>query len=298
MGGEKEIQFYIDNGYFPGDAGITLQIVFEDWALSQMAAKMGKKKDAAYFLQRSKGWEKLFHPEKKFVFPKNAAGEWMHTDPLSGAGWVEANAWKAMWSVSHDIPRLAQLLGGNDVVCDMLNFAFEQSVEADFVFSHARGHVGYANQPGCSNAHIFNLAGKPWLSQYWVRRVQEQTYGGTTPDRGYAGHDEDQGQMGGVSALMSIGLFSVQGTCAQRPAYEITSPIFDKVTIQLNPAYYKGKTFEIKTYNNSKENCYIQRAMLNGQPHNNVQIDHDVFAKGGVLELWLGEQPARDALKF
>ena len=289
---EKALEFYIKNGYWPGNAGITLEIAFQDWALSQMAAKMGKKKDAAYFLQRSQGWEKLFHPELKLILPKDAEGKWLHEEPLRGTGWVEGNSWHGSWSVSHAIPRLAELMGGYDALCEKLNFAFEKGAEIDFL----GGYVGYSNQPGSSNAHVFNYAGKPWLTQYWVRRVQEQTYGAATTDRGYSGGDEDQGQMGGLSALMSIGLFSLQGTCAQRPAYEITSPIFDKVTIHLNPAYYKGKTFEIKTYNNSKENCYIQRAMFNGQPHRNLQINHSDLAKGGVLELWMGNQPAHEPL--
>lgn len=44
-----------------------------------------------------------------------------------------------------------------------------------------------------------------------MRRVRRQAYGGTTPDLGYGGQDEDQGQMGALSALMSIGLFSIDG---------------------------------------------------------------------------------------
>lgn len=31
-----------------------------EWALSQMAIKMGKKKDAKHFLNRSSGWKKTF----------------------------------------------------------------------------------------------------------------------------------------------------------------------------------------------------------------------------------------------
>ena len=173
-----------------------------------------------------------------------------------------------------------------------MNFAFEKGAEIDFL----GGYVGYSNQPGCSNAHVFNYAGKPWLTQYWVRRVQETTFGAATTDRGYSGGDEDQGQMGAVSALMSIGLFSLQGTCAQRPAYEITSPIFDKITIHLNPTYYTGKTFEIKTYDNSRENCYIQNVQFNGQARNSLQIEHEELAKGGVLEIWLGDQPEKEKI--
>jgi putative alpha-1,2-mannosidase len=162
------------------------------------------------------------------------------------------------------------------------------------VFGYGGGYVSYANQPGCSNAHVFNYAGKPWLSQYWVRKVKAQAYGSVTPNAGYGGHDEDQGQMGGVSALMSIGLFSLQGTCSQKPVYEITSPVFDEVTIKLNPTYYSGKEFKIKTHNNSDANCYIQKATFNNQPFNQVWFSHEDYAKGGLLELWLGNKPEKN----
>ncbi|HRP57406.1 glycoside hydrolase domain-containing protein, partial [Agriterribacter sp.] len=147
------------------------------------------------------------------------------------------------------------------------------------------------NQPGCSNAHVFSYGGKPWLTQYWVRRVKEQAYGGITPDLGYGGHDEDQGQMGAVSALMAIGLFDIMGNEAQHPVYEITSPVFDEITISLDKSYYKGEKFVIKTYNNSAANCYIQSAQLNSRPLDNFWFSHDTFTKGGILELWMGDKP-------
>ena len=210
---------------------------------------------------------------------------------MSGQGWIEANAWQATWGVSQDIPGLAELMGGNDSLCNKLNYAFEKAEPQDFVFAYNDGYISYANQPGLSDAHVFNYAGKPWLSQYWVRKVQEKAYGGITPDLGYGGHDEDQGQMGSLSALMSIGLFSLKGTVSQQPVYEITSPVFDEVTITLDSSYYAGKKFVIKTYNNSKENCYIQKAQLNGKPLNNFWFYHKDFAKGGLLEIWLGPKP-------
>jgi putative alpha-1,2-mannosidase len=215
----------------------------------------------------------------------------MHNDPLSGTGWIEANAWQGTWGISHGIGRLAALMGGNDTLCAKLDFAFKQAEPFDFVFAYYDGYVSYANQPGCSNAHVFNYAGKPWLTQYWVRKVQEQAYGGVTPDQGYGGHDEDQGQMGGVSALMAIGLFNLQGNVNQNPVYDITSPVFDQITIHLDRHYYKGKQFVIQTYNNSKENCYIQKAAINGKVLNNFWFTHEEYAKGGKLEIWLGPQP-------
>jgi len=256
-----------------------------------MAKGLNRKKDEKYFLKRSMGWKSVFNADQKLIFPKDKNGQWLHTDPLSGRGWVEANSWQATWSVSHDIAGLADMIGGNDSLCIKLNYAFGKAAPEDFVFGYGGGYVSYANQPGCSNAHVFNYAGKPWLSQYWVRRVKEQAYGAVTPDKGYGGHDEDQGQMGGVSALMAIGLFSLTGTASLDPVYDITSPVFDEITINLDKNYYTGDKFVIRTYNNSDKNCYIQRAAFNGKPLNQFWIKHSDFSRGGLLELWMDNVP-------
>jgi predicted alpha-1,2-mannosidase len=291
LGSKAEIDFYTQNGWWKDNAGITVEAAFQDWAIAQMADKLGKKKDYRFFMDRSAGWKKCFNPKWKLLFPKDGNGNFLHDDPLSGSGWIEANAWQATWSVSHDIESLANLMGGKDTLCAKLNYAFEKAEPSDFVFAYNDGYVSYANQPGCSNAHVFNYAGQPWLSQYWVRKVQAQAYGGTTPDLGYGGHDEDQGQMGGTSALMAMGLFSLQGNVSSTPVYEITSPIFEKITIDLDPGYYRGKQFTITTHGIEEEsNVYIQRATLNGKLHDQFWFSHDQYAEGGTLDLWLGKE--------
>lgn len=289
------LKFYMRHGWCPENAGKTVEWAYQDWALSRMAARLGKKADARMFERRAHAWTPLFNTEQGLIFPKKRDGSWLHLDPLNGKGWVEANAWQATWSLSFDLPKLVELMGGGDAFCEKLNYAFEQARPFDFVYEYGSGgYVSYANQPGCSNAHLFTYGGKPWLTQYWVRRVKEQAYGGITPDKGYGGHDEDQGQMGGISALMAIGLFSVTGTESDVPYYDITSPIFDRVTIRLNPDYYPGREFVITTHDNSAENCYIQRAELNGEPWDCAQFDHAQFIRGGKLELWLGDQPQKE----
>ena len=90
---------------------------------------------------------------------------------------------------------------------------------------------------------------------------------------------------------MAIGLFDVQGGASVDPRYEITSPIFDRITIQLDERYYPGKKFVIEVKNNSAKNVYIQSARLNGNPLNTYYFPHTEFAKGGVLEIELGPEP-------
>lgn len=294
MGSKEELSFYIENGWFPDNAGITIEASFQDWGAAQMAKKLGLEEDYRYFLKRSESWKNCFNPGYKLLFPKRRDGGFTHESPLSPQGFVEANAWQATFGVSHDIKALSEMMGGDEVLCSMLDSAFRKEVDNNFTHGYGNGHISYANQPGCSNAHVFSYAGAPWLTQYWVRQVKDKAYGGTTPQLGYGGHDEDQGQMGGVSALMAIGLFNILGNESQTPFYEVTSPIFDKITIKLDDRYYKGKEFIIKTYDNSAENCYIQKAKLNGEELDNFWLTHERFAAGGVLEIWLGDTPNKE----
>ena len=46
----------------------------------------------------------------------------------------------------------------------------------------------------------------------------------------------------------NIGLFDVEGGAATRPTRQITSPLFDRVTIRLNENYFSGKQFVITTH--------------------------------------------------
>jgi len=138
-------------------------------------------------------------------------------------------------------------------------------------------------------AHLFNLAGSPWLSQKWVRKVKD-AFNDISPYGGYNG-DEDQGQMGALGVLMAIGLFEVDGGASVNPTYEITSPIFDKITIHLDSDYYSGRAFIIETKNNSPRNMYIQNAKLNGVEWNKYRFSHNDFAKGGKLKISFGPEP-------
>ncbi|WP_255702670.1 glycoside hydrolase domain-containing protein [Antarcticibacterium sp. 1MA-6-2] len=63
------------------------------------------------------------------------------------------------------------------------------------------------------------------------------------------------------------------------------------MVIKLDPKYYTGDTFTIRTHNNSRENMYIQSATLNGKGHKKYWFPHELFAKGGELEIYLGPEP-------
>ncbi|MCK5281144.1 MAG: glycoside hydrolase family 92 protein, partial [Cyclobacteriaceae bacterium] len=100
-----------------------------------------------------------------------------------------------------------------------------------------------------------------------------------------------QGQMGSWYVMSSIGLFEMDGGASTEPVYEIGSPIFSKITINLDENYYKGKQFVIEAKNTSAKNKYIQSAMLNGKPFNRFWFYHSELVKGGKLVLEMGPEP-------
>ena len=253
---------------------------------------------AGYLERRSRNWRNLFDTGTGFIRPKASDGSWLSPfDPLEETDFVEANAWQATWFTSHDVMGLANLMGGRKAYADKLDRAFRLSEPDGFIGGGQNGlenaFVSYGNQPGLENAHLFNYVGYPWLTQHWVREVKQAVYGSTATTDGYGHHDEDQGQMGAMSALMAIGLFEVTGGGLTKPVYDITSPVFDEVTIELDRDYYRGREFRIVTHGNSAENQYIQRANLDGRELRDAFFRHDQLADGGTLELWLGARPNR-----
>ena len=301
------MQYYEERGYVPEGIGgpgghkdgasMTLEYAYQDWCLAQIAKRLGKEEDYTLFLERSQNYRKVWNPATGYMHPREMDGSWIDdfspvVEDFSARGFCEANSAIYSHFVPHDLPGLIELFGGQHAYLDSLNGSFERAA-ADWLKSadkvHAANWVDYGNQPGTAMAHLFNVAGAPWLSQRWVRAIKD-TYADTTAYGGYHG-DEDQGQMGALGVLLATGLFSVDGSAAVEPSYEITTPVFGEVVLHLHPDYYGGERFTIRTVGQVEEDLYIQSATLNGRPWSSVHLPFVKVADGGALELRIGEQP-------
>lgn len=279
-------------------ASMTLEYAYQDWCLAQIAGTLGKTEDYEFFMKRSQNYRNVWDASVGFMNARDENGDFFKDfDPLEISekdGFCESNAAIYSHYVPHDMPGLISLFGGRKEYVRRLNEQFELSEPNGFFRSSDKdlkkyNWTDYGNQPGTGMAHLFSYAGQPWLTQKWVRKVKE-AYGDITPYGGYR-DDEDQGQMGALGVLMAIGIFQTDGGCAMKPYYEITSPVFDKISIRLNNDYYPGEKFEIVTRNNSDRNMYIQKAFLNGQKWDKCIFPHEEFAKGGTLILEMGPKP-------
>ena len=298
--GNPLLDVYIQYGYMPMERGVvskTLDYAYDDWCVAQLAFALGKKKEGKALQARSMNYKNVFHPEKKFVMQRDSLGNW---DPdfnvFSNKGFIEGNSWQYSWYVPHDIPGLVDLLG-KDLFNSRLEEGFIKSEKHKFaahVFDRTMGqaaefYINQGNEVNMCTPFLFNYSGKPWLAQKWSRAILDSFYG-STPYHGWEG-DEDEGQMGGWYVMSALGLFEMNGGASLRPELELTSPLFNKVTIHLDPDYYKGKTFTIEARNNSKENIYIQKAYLNGKELKQPRIPFTAITAGGVLLLEMGDKP-------
>jgi predicted alpha-1,2-mannosidase len=306
VGGGAE--YYLERGYVPlgieadafhvGAAGTqTLEYAYHDWALSQLAGLLGRDAERDELARRAGNYRNVFNPATKFMQPRDMSGEFLPDfDPMDSVGWEEGNGHHYRRHVPHDVAGLVELLGGRESFVRELDALFEAAEKTGFVAPHGKhgtAPLDYGNQPCMYVAHLFNYAGAPWLTQKWVRRIMQKAKSDTTPFGGFGG-DEDQGQMGALNALMAIGLFNVSGGCNAEPFYEISSPVFDRVTVHLDPRHRPGKTFVIETVNNGPGERYIQSAELNGKTLERPWFPRSEFVGGGSLRIVLGEKPNRD----
>jgi predicted alpha-1,2-mannosidase len=294
LAGNQNLNAYIKFGYipYPGRTSNTLEFAYDDWCVAQMAKSLGKMEDYGQFLKRANNFQNSFDPQTKYMRPKDAAGKWLEKfDPIHTGGYTEGNAWQYTFFVPHDINKVVQLIGKEEFN-QRLIFGFEQSAKLNF---NAIGdkpelvYINHGNQPNMQAAYLFNYSEKPWLTQYWVREIMSKFYG-ANPYNGWPG-DEDEGQMGAWFVMSAMGIFQTDGGTSTKPIYEIGSPLFEKITIQLDNNYYKGKTFTIEAKNVSAINKYIQSATLDGKPLTKPWFYHEDLVDGGKLVLKMGAKP-------
>ncbi|RCH55788.1 glycoside hydrolase family 92 protein [Mucilaginibacter hurinus] len=290
--GEKGFAVYCDPkdeaiGYAgsPFSISNTLEFAYSEWCLAQLAKALGKKDDEAKYMKRSKSYVNIWDKESGWFRPKNEDGTW-EALPKEGRlkhfyGTVESNPYQQGWFVPHDIPGMVAMMGGKEKTLADLTQFFEKA-PADFIWNDYYNH---ANEPVHHVPFLFNRLGSPWLTQKWTREICKRAYHNKV--YGLVGN-EDLGQMSAWYILAASGFHPISPGDNR---YELTSPVFSKITIKLDPKFATGKTFTVVANNNSDKNVYIQSAKLNGKVYTHSFINHADIIAGGTLELEMGDKP-------
>jgi putative alpha-1,2-mannosidase len=292
----KEWVSQVDSWHRRQSVSVTLEHSYDDWCLAQVAKALGKTSEYELFMKRAHYYQNLFDPKIGLMAPKTADGNWVEPfDPKLSGGFAgeeyfaEGNSWLYTWSVQHDVQGLIDLMGGRDKFIAKLNALFtEQCVMDKPAFlgqfpdmSGLIGNYSQGNEPAFHIPYLYDFAGAPWLTQRRVREIMKLWY--NAGPFGLSG-DDDGGAMSSWYVFTAMGFYPV---CPGQPIYEIGSPIFDKVILNMGG----GKTFVIEAKGVSERNKYIQSATLNGQPLNKPWFSHADLVKGGSIIFEMGARP-------
>ena len=187
--------------------------------------------------------------------PRLSNGQWRKPFKLTQShGFVEGSAWHYQWLAPGDMAWLVHAVGTS---------RFNRRLEHFFSYKTPGWMAQYYNPYNETDLEApfeFNFSGKPWRTQYVVRRVLRQNY--TLSSNGIPGND-DCGEMSSWAVMSMMGLYTVDPASG---AYELCSPDFPKISIHLH-APYTGGRFVITTTAKPAFTPYIQTVKLNGVVH-------------------------------
>ena len=282
--GRVGIEYFNEIGYVPADVfgtygepvARTLEFSYDDYCIAQMAKALGKDDLHTEFMERSKRYINVLDKETGLVRGKKLNGEWLPPFDKSISVWAQGTDHDAeiyyknhTLLVPHDIPGLANFMGGEDKLIDYLDDFFEKDMY--YVGDEFSMHAPY----------MYNSLGTPWKTQKVVRDMLAKYF---FNDVGGLPGNDDCGQ---VSSWYIFGAMGFYPALPGDPIYQICSPIFSKVQMNVG----NGKVFTVIANNNPKENAYIQSATLNGKPYNLSYIHHDEVIEGGKLIFEMGPEP-------
>ncbi|AHJ98434.1 GH92 family glycosyl hydrolase [Hymenobacter swuensis] len=283
-------------GYIPANGEVEsvskgLEYALADWCIAQMARKMGKTADYAYFSKRANNYRNYFDKKAGFMRGRVAQTEWRTPfDPFKSvhmkSDFTEGNAWQYTWLVPQDVEGLIGLLGGEQRFSQKLDSLFlvkgSMGEEASPDISGLIGMYAHGNEPGHHITYLYNYVGQPWKTADKVRFITDNFY--TTKPDGIIGN-EDVGQMSAWHVFSTLGFYPLNPA---NGAYVFGSPAVERAIIQLAA----GKTLAIEAKNNSAANKYIQSVTLNGRAYSRSYITHQQLLQGGKLTFEMGPRPS------
>ena len=273
---------YMSKGYVPlreqydNSVSHALEYYIADWNLSQFAKALGKKEDAKLFHDRSMGYKNYYSkefgtlrplPDGTFYSPFNPKqGENFEPNP----GFHEGSAWNYTFYVPHDIPGLVKLMGGQKKFVDKLQMVFDE------------GHYDMANEPDIAYPYLFSyFKGDAWRTQKLVRELLSKYY--HNAPNGLPGND-DTGTMSTWAVFSMMGFYPA---CPGDMDYVLTSPTFNKVTIDLDKKFYPKGELVIESMHQTPEDIYIKEVTAGGKKLKGYTISQEELVNAGTLKFIL-----------
>lgn len=158
-------------------------------------------------------------------------------------------------------------MGGSKKFVDRLQMVFDKK------------YYDPANEPDIAYPYLFSyFKGEEWRTQKLVRQLLKEGY--HNAPNGVPGN-EDTGTMSSWAIFSMMGFYPA---CPGDVNYVLTSPTFDKVTIQLDKRFYPKGELVIESNHATPESIYIQQVKAGGKKLNGFTISHEQLVGAGTLQ--------------
>jgi predicted alpha-1,2-mannosidase len=267
-----------------------------DFAVSQIAAGLGKDADASRYLNRSRNWRNHWNPEASslgftgFLVPRNADGSFIQQDPLDCGGcywadpYYEALPWEYSVGTYHDVATLITYSGGPATFVARLEKMFEPNANPGGRTFFNKTIMDPSNEPDFATPYLFNFANRQDLSVKHSRFIGKTYY---NPSNSGLPGNSDAGAMQTWLLWNMIGLYPLTGTTT----FLIASPWYGSMTIDLG----SGKSLIVRSTGGDPAgttNIYVQSLKVNGAIWNKGWVTwQDIFDKGGTMDYVVGPNP-------
>lgn len=272
--GRRALKSYLKYGYVPYEDSVpnafhtkeqvsrTLEYAYDDYALAQVAKKLGKNEDYELLIKRAENWKNVINPQTGYAAPKDSMGNFIEIDPFSFSKHITEGApCHYTWYVPHDQEGLIEHIGGTKKYFSKLDSMFTQ---------HRYWH---GNEPCHQVAWLFPFIGQPEKTVEYVKKIMETEY---MPVPGGLSGNDDAGQMSAWYIFGALGFYPV---CPSNPDYIIGESIFPKIVINLE----NGNTFTIINERKNEDLQSPRSILINNEPIKDYKLNHHDIMRGGTL---------------
>jgi len=297
FGGRRGVESYLKHHFCAADlmdeaVSKTLEYAWADHSIGRLAEALGKTEDAILFNEHAQYFRNTWNPKTQYFHARNANGGFVEDFKprlltyidLKGKytdDYVEGSALQWRWAVPYDARALISLFGDREFFVSELNDFFEKSNPAMGAWNPGP-YYWHGNEPDIHAAYLFNEAGRPDLTQKWVRWILNNKY--DTSYKGVDGND-DGATLSSWYIFSSLGFYPIAGS----DVYQLGAPLFKRAEVQMGE-----HVLEIEADNFAPENMYVHKIWLNDMLLNRHWIRHAEIASGGVLRFEMAVTPERD----
>jgi predicted alpha-1,2-mannosidase len=260
-----------------GPAATTLEYTSADFAIAELARRLGDGATWSTFMKRAQYWQNLYNPGNGYLHPRNRDGSFLQPfNPANVEGWVEGNSAQYTWMVPYNPRGLFNAIGGNATVVNRLDTFF-----TELNAGPKRPYAFMGNEPNAQVTWLYNYAGAPHKTQEVTRKVLNDLF--NQRENGLVGND-DLGQLSSWYVWAAMGMYPM---IPGRAEMVLNGPLFDEVVIS-RPT---GATLTIKGQGAGTKSPYISGLTVNGRPSTRTWLPESFVERGGTADFTMSATP-------